>query len=95
MLFHAVLICDNSAIDTSSSNVLYILRDGSQYCYRYFNSKLSFRGAEGVCENDNAVLLRIDTQEENDYINSTFSNNPEFWLGLSDINDEGIFKLVQ
>ena len=95
MHFHAVLICDNTAIDTSSSSVLYILRDGSQYCYRYFNSKDTFRGAEGVCENDNAVLLRIDTQEENDYINSTFFDNSEFWLGLSDVDSEGIFKLVQ
>ena len=86
------MICDNSATDFSSSNVVYQLRQGSEYCYRYFETPLTFEAASGVCLRDQATLIRIDSKEENDYINSTFSSQNGFWMGLSDRDTDGIFR---
>ena len=85
------LICNNTGIDATSSNVVYSLREGSEYCYRYFDVAQTFNDAVRTCENEMATLLRIDSQEEYDYINSTYSSKIEFWMGLDDKQKEGVF----
>ena len=87
------LVCNNTAV---SVNSLYELREGSSYCYRLFEVSYTFSAANRTCVRDNAFLTRIDSREENDYINNTYfgTRQQAFWIGLSDQDKEGAFRYV-
>lgn len=81
-------VCNNTGVD-------FVLRPGSQYCYRLWQIDEDFFEANKSCSRNNAALVRIDSQEENDYINSTYFvqlGYQEFWIGLTDIFEEGVFR---
>ena len=88
------LICNNTLASASGSTTFYKLREGSEYCYKYFHSSVNFFEANRTCIRENALLLRIDSKIENDYIKKTFPNDTSFWIGLTDLDTEGVFKFV-
>ena len=65
-------------------------------CYLFVRSFQDFSEANRTCARDGGMLVRIDTAEEDAYINEEFfteqAERNEFWIGLSDMEDEGVFK---
>lgn len=79
-------------ICNSPPGVAYTQRDGTDYCYRYFDTAMDFSNANRSCVRNNAALVRINTVDEDTYINSTYYKSSDFWIGLSDQRVEGIFR---
>ena len=86
LLLHLAAFCRNE----------YDMR--GQYCYRLYLIAEDFSGANRSCVRDGANLLSIDDQEEDTFIRNTYigpnSTADQFWIGLNDINTEGIFRCV-
>ncbi|XP_071944806.1 hepatic lectin-like [Antedon mediterranea] len=51
-------------------------------CYRFFESKLSWIEALTSCEEHDATLVTISSNEENEFIRSNCPDN--IWIGYSD-----------
>lgn len=86
----AVAICNNTGLKEGS---LYQRRPNSDYCYVLFLTRGDFSTANRTCVRNNGYLVKIDSEEENDYIRSTYLNSAsEFWIGLTDQVTEGVFK---
>ena len=83
-----------TAICNNPPGIAYIRREGTDYCYRYFDTALDFANANRSCVRNNAALVRIDTETEDTYINSTYYKNNDFWIGLTDQTVEGIFRYI-
>ncbi len=67
----------------------------NEYCYRHYQIAEDFSAANRSCVRDGANLLSIDNEEENTYIYDTYfqpSGNAEFWIGLNDMTNEGVFR---
>lgn len=78
-----------------------ICRDGyslrNQYCYRYYQIAEDFSAANRSCVRDGANLVFITSAEEDQYLRDTFFSDlreTEFWIGLNDMETEGVFKCV-
>ena len=78
-----------------------ICRDGyslrNEYCYRYYQIAEDYSAANRSCARDGASLIFIDSAEEDQYVRDTFFTGlgeTEFWIGLNDMETEGIFRLV-
>lgn len=76
-----------------------ICRDGyslrNEYCYRYYQIGEDFSAANRSCVRDGASLVFIDSQAEDQYLRDKFfsdQSNTEFWIGLNDMETEGIFR---
>ena len=67
-----------------------------QQCYRYIESPKDFFDANRTCEREGGgMLLRIDSARENEYVRTRFfvgRGLTEFWIGLNDIDQEGVFR---
>jgi hypothetical protein len=37
-------------------------------CYRYFDSEVSYAMAKGCCASHNALLVKVDTQEKDEFV---------------------------
>ena len=48
--------------------------------------------ARQSCESENAVLVTIGNSDENDFVSSL--SNANFWIGLNDISQEGVYVWV-
>lgn len=68
----------------------YVL--GLSNCYKLFDSRRSFSDASDTCIAANSVLVKIVSEAENSFINSTFAKSAPFWIGLNDIEEEGVFR---
>ena len=71
-----------------------------EHCYRYFQSPQTFAAAQKVCERDfetiEGTLVIIGSQDEDDFVNDELFvefGDTEFWIGLNDQEEEGIFRL--
>lgn len=75
----------------------YLMRPDSQYCYLYYASPMDWIAANKTCNRTGGLLTSITSQEENQYIFDRYfteSGEIEFWIGLSDLEQEGVFKWV-
>lgn len=73
----------------------YVLRN--EYCYRYYQIAEDFSAANRSCARDGASLVFIDSAEEDQYVRDTFfadMSETEFWIGLNDMETEGIFRFA-
>ena len=69
----------------------YILRN--EYCYRLYQVAEDFSAANRSCVRDGASMVYIESAEENEYLRETFfMNASEFWIGLNDMETEGVFR---
>jgi hypothetical protein len=82
-------ICNNTGIVVD----LYEQRPNSHYCYRMFETRTDFSSANRSCVRHNGFLVRIDSEEENDYILNKYGIQ-EFWIGLNDQRVEGVFRWI-
>ncbi len=67
----------------------YIFND---HTYLYIKHKINWYNANNACESQEAHLLIINTEQENDFIKQIINDNT--WLGLSDVENEGFWKWV-
>ena len=66
--------------------------DGSKYYLSDYSD--TWGGAYSFTQSDDDVqLVCISSQEENDFISSSIGFN-EAWIGLNDINEEGVYEWV-
>lgn len=58
---------------------------------------MAYAAANRTCVRDDAILLSIQSVNENEYIKENFfsnNNDQEFWIGLNDILEEGTFRYM-
>lgn len=62
----------------------------SGYCYMLFKKPETWNNARDKCETAGAVLVKIGSAEENDFIKTTFlsSASTNYWIGLKDKNKD-------
>ena len=64
-------------------------------CYKLFTSVHDWNEAKVICENDGATLVKIDSADENNFINTTYlTGQVDYWIGLSDSYNEGTWKWI-
>jgi hypothetical protein len=55
-------------------------------CVKYFNQNVKFQEAENICESNNATMVSIHSDEENEFIRSYVEKHSDFatrvWIGL-------------
>ncbi len=53
---------------------------------KYFNQTVKFQEAEKICESNNATMVSIHSDEENEFIRSYIEKHPDYttrvWIGL-------------
>ncbi|XP_077870236.1 alpha-N-acetylgalactosamine-specific lectin-like [Saccoglossus kowalevskii] len=72
----------------------YTYWDVNGYCYRYIATATDFTAAEDYCwTSAGASLVSIHSLAELTFINGLIGSNIEdYWIGLNDINEEGVFE---
>ncbi|NWR81449.1 CLC4M protein, partial [Centropus unirufus] len=63
-------------------------------CYFFSTTTKSWSSAKDYCASFNAHLVIIDNEEENRLLASHITDNRVFWLGFSDVDDEGNWQWV-
>ena len=66
------------------------------YRYELYDYNVDWQTAEKICEKKGGTLATIYDESENDVIANLTKNGTknEYWIGLSDIEDEGIWKWI-
>ncbi|KGL73954.1 Macrophage mannose receptor 1, partial [Tinamus guttatus] len=66
------------------------------YCYFIGNVQATFLEAKKTCEGEEGYLATVESRYEQAYLTSLVGLRPEkyYWLGLSDMEDQGTFKWV-
>ena len=65
----------------------------SAYDYIYINSKKTFADANAYCKTEFGTSLAIiDTPQDNALIKSKITINGDVWIGINDLDTEGVFK---
>ncbi|RMC04928.1 hypothetical protein DUI87_18104 [Hirundo rustica rustica] len=64
------------------------------YCYFIGHVPATFSEANTTCEGEEGYLATVESRYEQAYLTSLVGLRPEkyFWLGLSDVQDQGIFS---
>ncbi|XP_044862469.1 macrophage mannose receptor 1-like [Mauremys mutica] len=64
------------------------------YCYSIGQIPVTFSEANKICERNKSYLASIENRYEQAYLISLVGLRPEkyFWIGLSDVEEEGTFK---
>ncbi|XP_032929413.1 macrophage mannose receptor 1-like [Catharus ustulatus] len=64
------------------------------YCYFIGHIPATFSGANTTCEGEEGYLATVESRYEQAYLTSLVGLRPEkyFWLGLSDVQDQGTFS---
>jgi len=65
---------------------------GSRF-YKVYSEKMTYNAAKTQCESDGAFLAIPRSEPENDYIADLIPNN-HIWIGIDDIDQEGVFVAV-
>ncbi len=68
-------------------------------CVKYFNQTVKFQEAEKICESNNATMISIHSNEENEFGRSYVEKYPDYttrvWIGLKrNISDPQHFLWV-
>ena len=64
-------------------------------CYKLYTLRQNWNNAKVNCQRaiDGAKLVKIETEKENDFIKNKYLNTSGiYWIGLSDIDNEGEWK---
>ena len=61
--------------------------------YKVYSEPMKYNAAKAQCESDGAFLAIPRSEAENDYIADLIPNN-NIWIGINDINKEGVFVAV-
>ena len=64
-------------------------------CYKLYTLRQNWNNAKVNCQRaiDGAKLVKIETDKENDFIQNKYLNTRGiYWIGLSDIDNEGEWK---
>ncbi|XP_074013154.1 macrophage mannose receptor 1-like [Numenius arquata] len=66
------------------------------YCYLVGHTSVTFSEAKKTCERSSGYLTSIGDRYEEAYLTSLIGLSPEkyFWIGLSDTEEQGMFKWV-
>ena len=62
-------------------------------CYALSNNDLNWWTAKENCINNSAQLVKIESSGETNFIKTQFlSGTVDYWIGLTDVETEGIWK---
>jgi len=65
----------------------------SSSSYLIFDDKKQWVEALASCRTIGAELVKIESQNETEFINATFlSTRKSIWIGLTDVQEEGVWK---
>ncbi|XP_053573886.1 hepatic lectin isoform X2 [Bombina bombina] len=62
-------------------------------CYYFSSTKSNWMKARAMCMKKNSDLVVINNKEEQDFISGRTSSM-RYWIGLSDLDDEGVWTWV-
>lgn len=91
------------SLSLASSRVLQLQRgscpefwyNNNGRCYKYVATASNWADAEIYCRSQNANLVSIYSQEEDDFVKTLINNfdlnKDRTWIGLSDVHKEGTF----
>ena len=64
-------------------------------CYTLITTAETRYNADAICKNNDAMLVKIDSAEENDFIEREYlTGSVVYWIGLSDSENEGTWKWI-
>ncbi|XP_075441361.1 collectin-12 isoform X2 [Ascaphus truei] len=61
-------------------------------CYYFSTGKDIFEDAKHLCEEKSAVLVILESKEEQQFIKKQTNGKGNFWIGLTDAEDENMWK---
>ncbi|KAE8598501.1 hypothetical protein XENTR_v10016846 [Xenopus tropicalis] len=64
----------------------------SDKCYYFSTGKDIFDDAKLICEEKGAMLVVIETQAEQQFLKKQTSGKGNFWIGLTDAEEESVWK---
>ncbi|XP_070198383.1 low affinity immunoglobulin epsilon Fc receptor-like isoform X2 [Littorina saxatilis] len=62
-----------------------------QSCYAFFTQPLKWVDAKAACERQHGILVEIDSLQENAFVYNMVKGVNSAWIGLNDIEQEGVF----
>ena len=62
--------------------------------YKIFNTELNYGDAKAQCDSDGTFLAIPRSEAENNYIANLVPDEDYIWLGINDIEQEGLFVAV-
>nr|AJA37872.1 C-type lectin [Littorina littorea]QBA18379.1 VIgL family C-type lectin-related protein [Littorina littorea] len=62
-----------------------------QSCYAFFTQPLKWVDAKAACERQHGILVEIDSLQENAFVYNMVKGVRSAWIGLNDIEQEGVF----
>ena len=74
----------------------YLLPNNSwgQSFYKIYNTKLDYYDAKAQCESDGSFLAIPRSKAEEDFLFGLFPDDSSIWIGINDIEQEGLFLAV-
>ncbi|XP_072267445.1 collectin-12 [Pyxicephalus adspersus] len=92
----ALLVPDASATEfmmsPSVTGCPYEWRNFTDKCYFFSSGKDIFDDAKLFCEDKGSMLVVIETKEEQQFIKKQTSDKGNFWIGLTDREEEKVWK---
>ncbi|XP_077348672.1 collectin-12 [Lithobates pipiens] len=70
----------------------YEWRNYTDKCYYFSNGKDIFDDAKLFCEDKGSMLVVIETKEEQQFIKKQTNSKGNFWIGLTDSEEEHVWK---
>ncbi|XP_053382474.1 perlucin-like protein isoform X2 [Mercenaria mercenaria] len=63
-------------------------------CYLFSQAEVNFLDAEVLCSQTGGHLVRVESEQENNFLKHYMKQlkNAHYWMGLSDMDQEGTFK---
>ncbi|XP_030068805.1 collectin-12 [Microcaecilia unicolor] len=61
-------------------------------CYYFSSEKEIFEDAKLTCEGKSSVLIIIESKEEQQFVKKHVSKDRNFWIGLTDSEEESVWK---
>ena len=72
---------------------LFVTKSWGGRFYKVYSEKMTYNAAKTQCESDGAFLAIPRSEAENYYIADLIPNN-RIWIGINDIDQEGVFVAV-
>ncbi|KAM4688322.1 collectin-12 [Discoglossus pictus] len=82
----------DSMLDPSVTGCPLEWRNFTNKCYYFSTGKDIFDDAKLFCEEKGAMLVVIESKEEQQFLKKQTSGNGSFWIGLTDAEEENVWK---
>ena len=76
-----------------SDDYFFVTESWGSRFYKVYTEEMTYNAAKTQCESDGAFLAIPRSEAENYYIADLIPNN-RIWIGINDIDQEGVFVAV-